>query len=117
MTTFLPKEVRDGLDAARLASLKKASRLRVEVDGMSYPVLSLWQTGVAVEAATAPKLRGLVDLFDGARHLYECLIVATEEEAGEMRYSFKRNTVVQDTAPLDYYRAPNAPVALLGKDS
>jgi hypothetical protein len=113
MSTYLSKEVRDGLDAARLASLKKSSRLRVLVGDEFHTVLRLWRNGFAVEEATAPSLRGLVDLYDGAHHLYQCLIVASEAEAGEMRYDFKRNTVAVDTAPLDHYRDPKAPIALL----
>lgn len=115
MSTYLPKEVREGLEAARLAAMKKASRLRVMIGDDFVPVLSLWKDGFAVEQETAPALRGLVDLYDGDRHLYQCLIVASEAEAGEMRYEFKRNTVVSDQAPLDFYRDPQAPVALLEK--
>ncbi len=113
MTTYLPKEVRDGLDAAHIASLKKASRLRVQAGDTSHRVLRLWQDGFTVEAEGVPQLRGLVDLFDGARHLYQCLIVASDQEGGEMRYEFKRNTAAADNAPLDYYRDPDAPIALL----
>lgn len=113
MTTFLPKEVRDGLDAARIASLRKASRLRVQAGDDYFRVLRMWRTGFAVEAETVPALRGLVDLYDGSRHLYQCLIVASEEERGEMVYEFKRNTAATDRAPLDYSRDPDAPIALL----
>lgn len=113
MSTYLPKEVRDGLDAARLASLKKASRLRVQADNDTFRVLRLWRDGFTVEADAVPPLRGLVDLYDGARHLYQCLIVASDEEGGEMRYDFKRNTAADDAAPLDYFRDPDAPIALL----
>ncbi len=115
MTTFLPKEVQDGLDAARRASLRKASRLRVQTGDDTYPVLSLWRDGFSVEEDRVPPLRGLVDLYDGAHHLYQCLIVASEEDHGEMRYDFKRSTLAQDKAPLDFYRDPDAPVALLGR--
>lgn len=113
MTTFLPKEVQAGLDAARLAALKKSSRLRLHVDGQIYPVLRLWSTGFALEAESAPHLRGLVDLYDGTNHLYQCLIIALEEENGELIFEFKRNTVAADRAPLDFIREADAPVALL----
>ena len=104
MTTFLPKEVQAGLDSARLNSLKKASRLRV---------LRMWKTGFSVDASTAPYLRGYVDLYDGAVHLFQCLIVASDEEAGEMNYEFKRATAVADKPALDFEKSPDAPVALL----
>jgi hypothetical protein len=42
MTTFVPKEVQAGLDRARLDRLKKASRLRLSVDDVTYPVLRMW---------------------------------------------------------------------------
>jgi hypothetical protein len=116
MTTYLPKDIQDRLGAARLAGLKKSSRLRVETGNDSFRVLRLWQDGFSVEADVVPRLRGLVDLYDGARHLYQCLIVASEEDAGEMRYEFKRNTAAADRAPLDFYREPDAPIALLPRD-
>ncbi|MEM7091313.1 MAG: hypothetical protein AAF496_17305 [Pseudomonadota bacterium] len=116
MSTYISKEVRADLEAARLAGLKKVSRLRVEAGENYYQVLHLWRNGFAVEAETTPPLRGLVDLYDGVRHLYQCLIVASEEEGVEMRYEFKRNTAAADQAPLDFYREPDAPIALLGKD-
>lgn len=117
MTTFMSKEVRDGLKAARVAGLKKSSRLRVLVDDTFYPVLGLWGSGFSVEAEAVPRLRGLVDLYEAGRHLYQCLIVASELDGGEMRYEFKRNTLASDRAPLDFYRDSEAPIALLGKDA
>ncbi|WP_147110677.1 hypothetical protein [Tateyamaria sp. syn59] len=117
MSTFVPKEVQAGLDSARLVSLKEASRLRLAVDGDTYPVLRMWKTGFSMQADTAPYLRGYVDLYDGAIHLFQCLIVAADEEAGEMRYEFKRLTAVAEKPALDFVRAENAPVALLTRDA
>lgn len=117
MTTFLPKEVQAGLDSARLKSLKSMSRLRLCADGKMYPVLRMWKTGFSVDADSAPALRGFVDLYDGAIHLFQCLIVATEEEAGEMKFEFKRLTAVSNTAPIDFERAADAPVALIERRS
>lgn len=113
MTTYLPKDIQDGLETARIAKQKKTSRLRVEAGEKSYRVLKLWSSGFSVEAEAVPSLRGLVDLFDGATHLCQCLIVASEAEAGEMRYEFKRNATAHDKAPLDYSRDPDAPIALI----
>ncbi|KIC51970.1 hypothetical protein [Tateyamaria sp. ANG-S1] len=117
MSTFVPKEVQAGLDSARLQSLKEASRLRLAVDGVTYPVLRMWKTGFSMQAETAPYLRGYVDLYDGAIHLFQCLIVAADEEAGEMRYEFKRLTAVSEKPALDFARSEDAPVALLTRQT
>ncbi len=113
MTTYVPKEVQAGLDSARLARLKKASRLRLSADGVTSPVLRMWKTGFAIDAAKAPNLRGLVDLYDGANHLFQCLIVASERDGGDMVFEFKRLTVVSHQPPLDFAQSADAPVALI----
>ena len=116
MTDFLPKEVRDGLEEARRRDRWRKARLRVHAGEAVLPVHRLWDTGFAVDAADAPQLRGLVDIYDGARHLWQCLIVASEEAAGEMVYEFKRHTAAADRAPLDFVRDEEAPVALIPRD-
>jgi hypothetical protein len=114
MTTYLSEEVQAGLAAARKAALRKSSRLRVLAGDEMYRVTSMGDGGFSVLTEDAPKLRGLVDLYDGSRHISQCLIVASEEEGEQMHYDFKRSTAPSDSAPLDFYRAPDAPVALLG---
>ena len=111
---FLPKEVQAGLDAARKKDMKRKTRMRVRVGDDVYPLLRFEENGFSLDHSNAPHLRGLVDLYDGARHLYQCLIVASSEEGGEMLFDFKRNTAAVDKAPLDYTRPENAPVALIG---
>ncbi len=112
---FLPKEVQAGLEKARKQSLRKQSRLRVHTDDNIFPVLRYWDTGFSLDIDNAPQLRGLVDLYDGGRHLYQCLVVASEEENGQMIYEFKRSTAAKDKAPLDFVRDVNAPIALLAR--
>lgn len=116
MSTYVPDEVLEKLAQARIAGLRKTSKLTVRTAQDSFRVLRMWADGFSVEDAVVPPLRGLVDLFDGDNHLCQCLIVAAEQEAGEMRYDFKRRTEVTDRPPLDYYRGADAPVALLGRD-
>jgi hypothetical protein len=115
MTTFLPKEVADGLEAARKQALHSKSRLRVQSGSETLTVLKYWDGGFSIDLEDAPQLRGLVDLYDGSIHLYQCLIVASEEEGSEMRYEFKRNTRAVKTAPLDFERVENGPIALIGQ--
>ena len=113
MSTYLPQDVQDDMDAARLARLKRRNRLRVVAGSESWPVLKLWRTGFAVEGTDAVPLRGLVDIYDGATHLYQCLIVAGGLEGGAMHYEFKRHTPSRDRAPLDHFSEEGRPVALL----
>lgn len=113
MSDFLPKAVRDGLRAAQRDAERRKSRLHIDLDGERLRILRMWDTGFAVEVEDAPRLRGLVDLYDGGRHLYQCLIVAVTEEDGEMRYEFKRRTAASDNAPLDFVRPDNAPFGYL----
>ncbi|MGJ8545812.1 MAG: hypothetical protein ACSHWZ_10245 [Sulfitobacter sp.] len=116
MEFMLSKEVQSGLDQARMDAMKKSSRLRIDHGGTLHRVLRLWKTGFAMEAETAPHLRGLVDIYDGAKHLFQCLIIAAEEENGEMLFEFKRATPVSETAPLDFEKDQNAPVALIANE-
>ena len=116
MLEFLPKEVKDGLDASRLRDQNRRSRLRVQVGEAVFPLLRFWHDGLALDGKLTPKLRGRVDIYDGARHVYQCLIVASSLENGELICDFKRSTLVSDTAPLDFWRDESLPVALLPRD-
>lgn len=114
MSEYLPRDVRDGLERARKDRLRKRSRLRVKAGEHTFTILRSWDTGFALDSEDASHLRGLVDLFDGARHLSQCLIVASTEESGETQYEYKRATAVSQKAALDYSRDDDAPVALIG---
>ena len=112
MSEYLPKEVREGLELARKQTLRKKSRMRVKAGDRTFVILRHWSDGFALDANHAPHLRGLVDMYDGARHLSQCLIVASEADGGEMVFEYKRATPATDQAPLDYEKAAG-PVALI----
>jgi hypothetical protein len=116
MLEFLPKEVREGLEAARKRDRARKSRLRVQLGEAVFPVLRLWHEGFALDADRTPHLRGLVDVYDGTRHVCQCLIVASTVENGELICDFKRNTPAEDRPALDFWRDENAPVAFLPKN-
>ncbi|MBL4806614.1 MAG: hypothetical protein JKY31_04905 [Rhodobacteraceae bacterium] len=113
MDAHLPKEVLEGLNRARKQAMRKKNRLRVHVGEDIYPVLQLSDTGFEMEQGVAPNLRGLVDIYDGARHLAQCLIIYSEPEGDIMRYEFKRRTDVGNGPAKDFVVDDNAPVALL----
>jgi hypothetical protein len=113
MFEYLPKEIRAGLLEAEKRAARRQSRLRVHLGDAVYPVLRAWPGGFALDAATTPTLRGLVDLYDGSRHLATCLIVASVEEGGELVCDYKRSTAVTDRAPVDFAVDAEAPAGLL----
>ncbi|MEM6889313.1 MAG: hypothetical protein AAF636_14365 [Pseudomonadota bacterium] len=112
MESVFSKELQAGLDVARKITARKKTRLRVRVDGTAHPVLTLRKSGFAV-ADDVPALRGRVDLYDGERHLFQCLIVTSADEAGSRHYEFKRATAITDRAARDFALPDHAPVALI----
>jgi hypothetical protein len=115
MLEFFSKELREGFEAARKRQEARKTRLRVQIGSEVYPILRLWDDGMAMDAGQLPHLRGLVDIYDGARHLSQCLIVASTVENGQLICDFKRSTPVTDRPPLDFWRDENAPVGFLPK--
>ena len=115
MSTFLPPDVQAGLDAARRKAWKKSHRLRVQAGEEVFPVLQAWDNGFSLDLTAAGHLRGRVDLYDGTKLLSQCLIIASEEEDDVMRFEYKRMTEATGEQPLDFVRAPDAPVALIAK--
>ena len=116
MSTFLPRDVQQALDAARKQALRKNTRLRVQVDGEIYPILQFSDTIFSVDSQTAPRLRGVVDIYEGSRHLYQALIVTSRQDAGEWLFEFKRNTMTKGRPALDYWIEAYAPKGLLAAD-
>lgn len=109
----LPQEVKEGLRLARRKDLQRKNRLRLRVGDDEFPILRLWDGGFALDADTPANLRGFVDIYDGARQLYQCLIICSSLENQEHIYEFKRQTAVTNAPALDYVRDETAPVALL----
>lgn len=113
MEAYFSKEIMDGIKRADALAQRKKSRLRVRVGDDVYSVLKSWDTGFAVDAESVPNLRGLVDLYDGGRHLSQCLIVRSETDGATRTYEFKRQTAAVEAPPIDYERPDDAPIALL----
>ena len=113
MLQFLSNEVHAGLDAARRFAQRRRSRLCIHVGDEIYPLLRYWQNGFALAGDHVAPLRGLVEIYDGPKHLATCLLMASALENGELICEFKRNTSAIDQAPLDYERDSGRPVALL----
>lgn len=113
MSDFLPQAVRDELAAAQKQARRRRATRVVHVGEDAYPILDMSDRGFSVDAQDAPRLRGLIDIYDGPRHLYQALIVASEQDGDLMRYEFKRNTAAQSRAPLDFETAGTEVAGLL----
>ncbi|GAA5080556.1 hypothetical protein GCM10023209_34310 [Roseibacterium beibuensis] len=109
----MPKELQDELAQAQRRDRRKRATRFVHVGDEAFAILEYSDHGFAVDSEEAPRLRGLIDIFDGPRHLYQALIVASEEDGDLMRYEFKRNTAASATAPVDFERSATAPAGLL----
>jgi hypothetical protein len=113
MLSFLSKELREGLEAARKTEQRRKSRLRLQVGEAVFPILRMWEGGFALDATLSPHLRGLVDIYDGANHIAQCLIIASVSEGDEVICEYKRATAVATRAALDFVQDENAPIAYL----
>lgn len=114
MENYISKEIQAGFDQAKKRSIRKSGRLCVHADGAVYSVTRIWDGGFAMPSDQAPNLRGFVNLYDGPKHLYQCLIVFSKVENDEKIYDYKRHTEALDSQPVDFERKGNQPAGLLG---
>jgi len=113
MLEHLPEDVRRGLEAARQRDTRRGTRLCVHLNDAIFPLRRLWEGGFAIDADRAPRLRGVVDIFDGPHHLLHALIIASELDEGEMRYEFKQATAPGRGPARDYAEDRPAPSGYL----
>lgn len=113
MVDYLPRELQEGLAAARLSRARDRARLRVQLGDELYPILRFWDQGFALDARGVPSLRGLVDVFDGSRHVLQCLIIASEIEGDELICEYKWARKASDQAPADFVPETPRPAGLL----
>ncbi|WP_128254739.1 hypothetical protein [Falsirhodobacter deserti] len=103
MLEYLPDHLREDLRQAA-KKRRRGSRLHIQLGDVIYPLQRLWATGLAIEAGRLTHLRGLVDVYDGPRHLGHCLIVASVLEEDELICDFKYFQTVADRPPVDFER-------------
>lgn len=115
MSEYLPQEIRDQLAAAQRHVKRKRATRSVHVGDEAFSILEMSDDGFAVVADEAPRMRGLIDIYEGAQHLYQALIVASSQDDDLMRYDFKRNTATASTAPVDFILSDTRPAGLLSK--
>ena len=115
MSDFLPEAVRKGLEEARRAAERRSSRLCVHDGDDVYRINRMWDTGFAMDAEAAPKLRGHIKIYDGPRYLYQALVYQSREEEGERLFEYKWHQAVLDAPPVDFVRASEMPAGFITK--
>ncbi|SDI72934.1 hypothetical protein [Aliiruegeria lutimaris] len=117
MSEFLPRELRDEMERARRTQRRKRTYMKVRAGEQEMPILRYWESGFAVTAEDAPRLRGLVDQFDHGKHLCQALIVTSSETDGERIYEVKTANPAGRSAPaVDFVRERPETVGLLSND-
>ncbi len=76
--------------------------LVLEAGTRRFPILDLTSDSCLIEAPDSATLRGYADIYDGERHLSQCLIVLAAPEGELLRCSFKRRTAFRIDPPQDY---------------
>lgn len=113
MNDILPEAVRLGLEKARKTAIKREGRLCVHDGENVYRIHKFWDGGFSIDADTGDKLRGRVEIYDGARHLYQCLIVSSEVDGDLRIFEFKWLHAVADKAPVDFALPDFVPAGLI----
>lgn len=113
MFEFLPAAVRQGLEEARKAALKRKDRLSVHDGDEVHRIRRLWDGGFALDLEGSDRLRGHVDIYDGPKHLYQCLVVSSVDDGDERVFEFKWLTPVADRPAADFVRPDFVPAGLI----
>lgn len=113
MFEYLPPGLRTELESARMDAMRRKSRLRIRMGDQTYPILRFKSDWFTLDVSQVDHLRGVVDVYDGGRHLFQCLIVASEVEGDELICRVKQATSVSAPEAVDFVRDKTAPVALI----
>lgn len=76
--------------------------LVLEAGTRRFPILELGPDSCLIEASDSATLRGYADIYDGGRHLAQCLLVVAAPEGDLLRCAFKRRTPFRLAPPADY---------------
>ncbi|MFQ1699273.1 hypothetical protein ACJ5NV_01625 [Loktanella agnita] len=115
MYEFLPDAVRQGLEEARKAALKRKDRLVVHDGDNTHRIRRFWDGGFALDLEGSERLRGHVEIYDGPKHLYQCLVVSSVIDGDERVFEFKWLTPVANGPAADFERPDFVPAGLLGR--
>ncbi len=108
----------EGLKEAALqlrpnGKITKKHRLRLRSAGREIDIVDAWADGFSIRVSGPQPGRGIVDLFDGARHIRHGLIYQTGTVGDRRIYAFKTAQDPRMAQPADFARAADGPVALI----
>lgn len=78
--------------------------LVLEAGSRRFPILELTDDSLVIEAPDSATLRGYADIYDGARHIAQCLLLLAAPEGEFLRCTFKRRTPFRLDPPADFAR-------------
>lgn len=86
------------------AELRAQARpgLVLEAGTRRFPIFKLSADSCLIMAPDSATLRGYADIYEGDRHLAQCLILLAAPEGEFLRCSFKRRTAFRLDPPQDY---------------
>jgi hypothetical protein len=80
----------------------RRSNFVMECRTRRFPVVAMGEDGCLIEAPEGFVPGGFVDIFDGDRHLEQCLVVLAAPEGPFLRCTFKRRTPSRIEPPRDF---------------
>ena len=101
MTNFLPQRVLDELDSSNQGAGSSIQIPFVDTGEAQHPIRKLWPHGFALDAEDTERLPGRVDIYRGAEHMYQCLVIAGDVDDDQRIFFFKRATDVRTCADAE----------------
>ena len=81
---------------------RRGRQLYMECRSRRFPVVAMGSDGCLIDVPEGFVPGGFVDIFDGERHVEQCLIVFAAPEGPFLRCSFKRRTFSRLDPPRDF---------------
>jgi hypothetical protein len=85
---------------------RRGRELVMECGSRRFPVVAIGSDGCLIDAHDGFVPRGFADIFEGDRHVENCLIVLAAPEGPFLRLAFKRRTAPRLDPPRDFPEAP-----------
>lgn len=88
--------------AIEVGDLRRRSRLVTECRSRRFRVVAMSEDGCLIDAPEGRVPGEFVDIFDGERHVEQCLVVLAAPEGAFLRCTFKRRTPSRLAPPRDF---------------